>query len=122
MATRTKITTKTKRAVSGERSIALALVEILETWRDRDTADDTAMGAAINSAGQLLVGMGYAGLESISSRVSKIETAIAEAVAAGNGKEVSRLGAELERAKKGHPPIARKAKTEKPPAVLAAGQ
>lgn len=104
-----------RRQVSGERMIALALVEVIEGHQAVISGTEGASSkfqSALDNAKKVLSDHGYEGLESISSRVSKLETEIAAAVKARDGKEIARLGAELNRAERGLPPIT-KAKAEK---------
>lgn len=100
-------TKKRKRDVSRERTIALALVEVIENYQTFEAGSGDEMDNAITSAKSILDSHGYKGLESISSRVAKLETAINAAVVDRNGKEIARLGAELNRAQRGLPPIAK---------------
>lgn len=97
---------KKKRDVSRERTIALALVEVIELVSTDDELPE-AVRESINSAKSILETHGYKGLESIASRVAKLETAINAAVVVRNGKEIARLGAELNRAQRGLSPIAK---------------
>lgn len=105
---------KKKRDVSRERTIALALVEVIENYGDlSQSAVCEALDNAITDAKSILETHGYKGLESIASRVAKLETAINAAVVARNGKEIARLGTELNRAQRGLPPIAKAVPTVK---------
>lgn len=60
---------------------------------------------AITDSKSILATHGYSGLESISSRVAKLETALHAAIEKRDGKEIARLGAELNRAQRGLSPI-----------------
>lgn len=108
-------TKKRKRDVSRERAIALALVDVIENYGDlSQAAVCEALDEAITNAKSILETHGFKGLESISSRVAKLETAINNAVIARDGKEIARLGAELNRAQRGLPPISKTVAVKKP--------
>lgn len=96
-----------RRELSGERKLALALVEVIEEI-GTPGPEEKRLLAVIEQAEKVLAESGYAGLESITSRVNKIETQLIAAINVKDGKEVSRLGAELSRAQRGLPPLAKK--------------
>lgn len=95
---------KKRRELSGERAIALALVEVIELVLKEDELPE-AVRQSVDSAWEVLKAHGYSGLESISSRVAKLETALHAAIEKRDGKEIARLGAELNRAQRGLSPI-----------------
>lgn len=114
MATRKKTESTTVRAsVSRERRLALALRALLDGLEDvemtaREGTNLEAVTEAEQSAMELLTEFGHGDVESIPRRVATVNDAITKAVAAGDGAELSRLGAELARAKAGKPPLAEK--------------
>lgn len=120
----TKTTPKRSRQVpSVERQLALALVGVLECIGMVDVVKEqpgySEMEASLTEAIRILDANGYKDLESISSRVRRIEADIAEAVRYQNGAKLAKLGAELDRAKAGKPPLATEKKPKKktdPPA------
>lgn len=120
----TKTTPKRSRQVpSVERQLALALVGVLECIGMVDVVKEqpgySEMEASLTEAIRILGVNGYKDLESISSRVRRIEADIAEAVKSQDGAKLARLGAELDRAKAGKPPLATEKKPKKktdPPA------
>src|SRR4051812_6664272 len=96
----TKKTKSKRREMSGERRIALALVEVIETYHTEANGGtpSKSLNDAIAQADAVLEAQGFAGLESISSRVAKINEQLTAAIKGFDGKEVQRLGRELERA------------------------
>ncbi len=69
---------------------------------------------SINEARRVLTANGYGDLQSIALRVAALENQLTAAISMRDGKEISRLGAALDRAKKGLPPLTvveKKAKT-----------
>lgn len=107
-----KSTTK-RREMSGERRIALALVEVIEGHNAIVANEPDASNrfqAALKSAEEVLITQGFAGLESITSRTAKIEAELQAAYKALDGKRVQELGRELDRASKGLPPLQKKVK------------
>lgn len=95
-----------RQSPSIERQLALALVAVLEA-----SGDETAMDIAATDARAILKTHGYDNLESIPTRVKRIETEIGEALKAQDGAKLGQLGAALDRAKKGLPPLATEKKT-----------
>lgn len=108
MATRKKTNeTRTKAAVGRERRITLALKAVLDAAGPATFEKDNdryAMEEAETAANELLNELGYADLESIPVRVAKLNEQLKAAVESGNGKEIARLGEELDRAQRGLPP------------------
>jgi hypothetical protein len=101
--------TKERAAVGRERRIALALRAVLDA-----TAGNTLNGeleAACSDALGVLNELGYRELQGIPTRVARLSEQLRTAVESGNGKEIARLGLELDRAKAGLPPA--KVKGEK---------
>lgn len=92
-----------KREISGERMLALQLVELIEACVEGDNLKITDARA---KARKYLDDHGYKGLESIPSRVAKLESAINAMIVNGNDKEGARLFAELGRARRGLAPKA----------------
>lgn len=131
---------KKRQSPSVERQLALALVRVIECLggmddlRERITAVPEGaklfaeLGTATDEARQVLTITGYADLESIANRVARIQDDIAEALRVQDGAKLAQLGAALDRAKKGLPPLPtekkprapRKAKTPKPVSTAAA--
>lgn len=108
--------TPTKRQVpSVERQLALALVAVLNEIR-RPSADDDSLTNAVDAAQTILEANGYAKLESIASRVNRIEGLIEQAYEKKEFAVIAPLAAELERAKKGLSPLAGKKKKAEPTA------
>jgi hypothetical protein len=83
----TKKTKTRRREMSGERRIALALVEVIEECQ-RTRPTPPALAEACQKSLNLLASQGFAGLESINSRVAKIEEQLKAAYAALDGKRV----------------------------------
>lgn len=104
---------KKRTSPSVERQLALALIAVIESAKGLDGNGDRelAVRQAAAAGQELLKANGYADLESIPTRVKRIENEIAVAVAAQDGAKLAQLGAALDRAKKGLPPLA----TEKKP-------
>lgn len=92
-----KAETKERATVSRERRLALALRAVLE----QKTHDSTESGSAEHNAETVLDELGYGSLVGIPKRVATLNEQLATAVTAGDGKEIARLGLELERAKAG---------------------
>lgn len=114
---------KKRQSPSVERQLALVVVRMIECLSGMDDmrarieaipegakmfAD---LGTAVDEARQILTVSGYSNLESIAGRVARIQDAIAEALRAQDGAKLAQLGAALDRAKKGLPPLT----TEKTP-------
>lgn len=117
MATRKKATeTRVKAAVGRERRIVLALRALLDSLKDLPLDPSADHGVAISaemlegvttaeqSALTTLNELGYGELESIPSRVAKLNEQLKIAVEAGDGNTIAELGKELARAKAGLPP------------------
>jgi hypothetical protein len=107
---------KSRQVPSVERQLALALVALIEDVKAiPDDIETTSviqvLKKSTTAAQKVLDANGYGGLESIESRIIQIEADIIEAVKTQDGAKLSILGAALERAKKGLPPLA----TEKKP-------
>lgn len=102
MTTKTTKKKSPRRQLSGERTLALELVELIESCQ---TGDNVKITAATGKANDTLKALGYDGLESIASRVAKVEAQLQAAIKGLDGKEVARLGAELSRAQRGLSPI-----------------
>lgn len=93
--------TKERATVSRERRLALALRAVLDAvGRDTDVSGDVSVTEAYNT----LDGLGYKDLEGIPKQVTRLNDALKIAVENGDGKEIARLGLELERAKSGKLP------------------
>lgn len=84
--------------VSRERRLALALKAVLDV-----EGDD--LHQALEDAKETLAAFGYGDLEAIPTRVARIEAELTKALEAADGKEISRLGQELQRAQAGKPPV-----------------
>lgn len=97
---------KSERAsVSRERRIALALRGVLdEAAVNAEPLGDELLNA-INAAHDELDALGYGSLISIRKRLKELNEQLKAAVDAGDGKEISRLGLEIERAKAGKEPV-----------------
>lgn len=119
MATTRKKTTETrvKAAVGRERKLALELRALLDSLEhaairsalkgdddEANTATQNSVSDAEQSALTTLNELGYSELESIPKRVTVLNEQLRIAVASGNGKEIARLGEELDRTQKGLPP------------------
>ena len=115
-----------RQSPSVERQIALALVRVIECvvqaeilgqeLKNGDSSPQYEQAQidrkqSIDEARKILEVNGYAELESIASRVAALENQLTAAISMRDGKAVARLGAELERAKTGRPPIASPKKT-----------
>jgi hypothetical protein len=101
--TTTETTTKERALVSRERRLALALRAVL------DAVQGTSEAAIANECGvatTTLIDLGYEQLEGIPKRLANLNAHLTKAVAMGDGKEIARLGLELERAKAGRMPLA----------------
>jgi hypothetical protein len=94
---------KERAATSRERRLALALRAVLDEVAKSD--DAWLRDAVVTDAMTTLDGLGYGSLVGIPKRVAALNEQLTAAVAAGDGKEISRLGLELERAKAGKPPL-----------------
>ena len=91
---------KSERAsVSRERRIALALRAVLDAAEDNNISEE--LTTACREAEGLLDFMGYSGMIGIPSRLKELNKQLAVAVDAGDGKEISRLGLAIEKAKAG---------------------
>lgn len=103
-------TTKKRQSPSVERQLTLALVALLDT----NAADDVAWTEARNAADQVLKDNGYAGLESIPTRVARIQGEIEKALETKNYDALPKLGQEMKRAEAGKPPLTTEKKTRTP--------
>lgn len=130
----TKTTPKKSRQVpSVERQIALALLRVIECLspiedlRSLICAEASGSGTkfmaeletATSEAREVLKANNYGGLETIAARVKRIEDEIEVALKARDGAKLAILGAALDRAKAGKPPLATEKKPKKktdPPA------
>jgi hypothetical protein len=108
MAKKKAATNKERASVSRERRLALALRALLDAIED---GGDAWLPSTRQDAVTLLNGLGYSTLEGIPRRVTKLNEQLTAAVAASDGKEIARLGLELQRAQEGKPPVV--VKTEK---------
>lgn len=91
--------TNGRATVSRERRIALALRAVLEEQSTQDANEGLSeMGYAADT---ILIELGYGNLQGIPSRLKELNEQLTKAVEAGDGKEIARLGLELERAKAG---------------------
>ena len=134
MATKSKKTT-VRASTSRERRLALALRAVLDA--NKDTGNSEVVGAEETlakmeqDAESLLTELGYGDTESIYRRLGHLNALLKDAVAASDGKEIARLGLELERAKVGKssptpaPPAAKKSsrrgRQQAPPATTETG-
>jgi hypothetical protein len=109
MAKKVKETTTERASVSRERRLTLALVALIDANRDTGNSEivgaEEAQAKAEQDAVNILSALGYSNLEGIPKRVARLNEQLTAAVAAGDGKEISRLGIELERAKLGKAPL-----------------
>jgi hypothetical protein len=104
----TETTTKERASVSRERRLALALRAVLDSLEGATIPEEknrVALLTAEEDAITTLNELGYSMLEGIPRRVAKLNQYLTDAVAAGDGKEIARLGLELERAKAGKEPL-----------------
>ena len=111
---------KERAAVGRERRLALALRAVLDAAAPYTAApfannENDDLERAAHDAIGVLHDLGYKDIESIPRRVAAIEAELKAAMESGNGKEIARLGLELDRAKVGLPPT--KARGEKVGAV-----
>lgn len=108
-----------RQSPSVERQLALALVAVIERVdlvNEAAGADDfTQLHRSAGEARTVLSANGYENLESIPTRVKRIETEIGAALKAQDGAKLARLGAALDRAKKGLPPLVSEKKTPQSP-------
>lgn len=133
MATRKKAAAtngkRKRQSPSVERQIALALVRVIECVQkvEKLAGDQLAGNTTIEfdqarvdlkhsfeEAHAVLTANGYGDLESIQSRVDALENQLKSAFSLRDGKAITRLGAELERARTGRPPIAQPKKAKAP--------
>ncbi len=117
--------TVNRASTSRERKLALALRAVLDAWDDNaaDATNEEDMDAASTHALAVLKEFGYSTLEGIPKRLARLNEQLATALTAGDGKEIARLGLELERAKTGKPsvtPVAVVVKVRKPRAAKVA--
>lgn len=106
-------TTKKRQPPSVERQFALALVALIEAGAKTQGNSEYELGfrQACAAAETLLKTNGYEGLESIPTRVARIQGEIEKALETKNYDALPRLGQEMKRAEAGKPPLA----TEKKP-------
>jgi len=116
-------TQKSRQSPSVERQLALALLRVIECLgpmddlrsvieaRDGGAKFWADLETATNEAREVLKTNNYGELETIATRVKRIEADIAEAVRNQDGAKLAILGAALDRAKSGKPPL----ETEKKP-------
>lgn len=103
MANKKKAAKRERSSTSRERRLALALRAILDAAAD---SNDDAKRDALADAGDLLHELGYGEMVGIPKRVAALNEQLTAALSIGDGKEIARLGLELERAKTGKPPLA----------------
>jgi len=108
---KSKTQPKPRATVSKERRLALSLCAILDAFSGTETATTPDQMESLEAGHSLLAELGYGDLESIPRRVATLTSLLQDAMAAGNGKEIARLGEELDRAQKGLAPS--KVKAEK---------
>lgn len=111
---------KNRKSPSVERQLALSLLRLIECAGAVEVTDDKQealadLGVAIKSSIAVLDANGYADMESIPTRVKRIEAAIAEALKVQDGAKLAQLGAALDRAKAGKPPLTAEKKTPSTP-------
>ena len=105
MATKKKTTERA--STSRERRLALALRAVLDALKDAGNREFHGVGAEETlakmeqDADALLTEFGYGSTESVYRRLAALNEQLTAAVVAGDGKEIARLGLELERAKAG---------------------
>lgn len=92
--------TAPRAAIGRERRLALALRAVL----DQGVHDSTDAGSAEADAAALLSELGYGELKSIQRRLMVLNDELKTATESGNGKEIARLGIEIDRATQGLPP------------------
>lgn len=90
--------------VSRERRIALALRAVLDASLEDGATLTVAQMEAGEAAYKLLADLGYGDLLGIPKRTAQLNALLQDALRAGDGKEISRLGLELDRAKAGREP------------------
>lgn len=104
---------KERASVSRERKLALAtrgLLDSLESLKLPESPEHNLVAQAEMEARTILSDLGYSGLVGIFKRVAALNEQLAAALAAGDGKEIARLGVELQRAQQGKEPTVVKAK------------
>jgi hypothetical protein len=116
MAKNAKKTTE-RATVSRERRLALALRGLLDALEEVSIGTDgnrpVAVVEAEAEAAKALDLLGYNLLEGLPKRITALNEQLNKAIADNNGKEISRLGLELQRAVDGKSPLPqKKAKTE----------
>lgn len=106
-----------RQSPSVERQLALTLLRVIECagMLDEGATGKEALMLAVDAAIPILDANGYKNMESIPTRVKRIETEIGEALKAQDGAKLAQLGAALDRAKKGLPPLASEKKTPQAP-------
>lgn len=106
-------TTKKRQSPSVERQLALALVAVLEAIR-RPSSDESLLTNAVDAAQAILEANGYSKLESIPTRVARIQGEIEKALETKNYDALPRLGQEMKRAEAGKPPLTTEKKARAP--------
>lgn len=101
--------TTPRASVGRERRLALALRALLDQDDVDGVTDKGTILSAEADAHAVLKEFGYESLESIPLRVALLNDQITKAVADGDGKELARLGIELDRARRGLEPLVVKA-------------
>lgn len=90
-------------SISRERRLALALRAVLDANEfvgdDVETQKETS--EAVNDAKNILDALGYGSLVGIPKRLKELNEQLAKAMEAGDGKEIARLGLELDKTKAG---------------------
>lgn len=92
---------KERAAVGRERRLALALRAILDVTDKIEPGGNKPLDLAVEEAQQLLVELGYTGLEGIPRTLERLNAELQSAFAAGDGETISRLGRELAKTKAG---------------------
>lgn len=131
MATSKKGNGTKRQSPSRERLLALALVRIIEcvrtvrTMSESSTAPPSAeyeaallmVDESVEQAQRVLGDNGYGNLESIATRVAALDLQMQAAIDLKQYKDFAPLGAALERAKRGLPPLTITEKKSKPATV-----
>lgn len=100
----------TRHSVSRERLLALALRAVLDDIASDSEDNAKELTDSVDDATTTLEQLGYGSLIGIPKRLKELNEQLKAAVEAGDGKEISRLGLEIERAKVGKEATAEKAK------------
>src|SRR5438445_13887738 len=100
---------KQRQSPSRERSLALALVRLIECLSEMDNIRErieavpegaeifVQLGTATDEARKVLADNGFGDLESIATRVARITTDLESAIAEKDGVRIAELGAALDR-------------------------